>query len=320
MDAGIQRAGDLMATPGQILAVARGEIGTVQGAGGTNKYGRAYGVDRVAWCAQFVWWVFRQAGAGSLIHPKTAYTPTSAQWHIGRGAYGQSPRVGALVYFQWPNGPNRISHIGIVESVERDTIVTIEGNTTPPAGTGNQRMGGGVWRRRRARNSTIRGYGYPAYSAVPAPDTAIPEDDMPSAREIADALLDTPIPRQGEAIPDELRGGRTSLRNELAWLTNAMIHAPWSGAGAGGRVVRQVDALAAAGASAPDELRRLREQLAGVEQRIGAALAGVDGRPPASNGSGALAGVDVRGELVAALRDLGDVRVTISPIQNGARQ
>ncbi|MCO7195635.1 CHAP domain-containing protein [Pseudonocardia sp. McavD-2-B] len=304
-----------MATAEQVLAIARGEIGTVQGAGGTNPYGRAYGVDRVAWCAQFVWWVFRQAGAGDLIHPKTAYTPTSAQWFIDRGAYSSTPRVGDCVYFQWPGGPNRISHIGLVEAVERDAIVTVEGNTTPPAGTGSQRMGGGVWRRRRARNSTIRGYGQPAYAAVPAPNSPIPEDDMPSAREIADAILDTPIPRLGEAIPAELRGGRTSLRNEVAWLTNAMIHAPWSAAGAGGQVAQRIEALAAAGASAPDEVRRLREQLAGVEQRIGAALGGLDSRPV--TGGGSVAGVDVRAELRAALAELGPMTLTLT--QNGNR-
>ncbi len=60
-----------MTTAGRVLDVARSQIGTVQARDGSNKYGAAYGMDRVAWCAQFTWWVFQQAGAGHL-HPNRA--------------------------------------------------------------------------------------------------------------------------------------------------------------------------------------------------------------------------------------------------------
>lgn len=138
------------------------------------------------------------------------------------------------------------------------------------------------------------------------------DDDMPTAREIADAILDTQIVRQGNAIPEQLRGGRTSLRNEVAWLTNGMIHAPWDAAGAGGRVRAQLDALATA---VPDELRRLREQLAAVEGRLTAALGQLD--RPGSISGGLRGDVDVRHELRAALADLGPIRATLEPITNG---
>lgn len=153
-------------TAERIVAVARSQLGTVESPPNSNeqKYGRAYGMPRVAWCAQFVWWTFREAGLAHLI-PKTAYTPTFAQWFKQRGQWGTQPRPGAVVFFDFPgDGVNRISHVGIVEAVNRDgTVTCIEGNTSPGTG-GSQRDGGGVWRRNR--RAGIVGYGYPAYSAT----------------------------------------------------------------------------------------------------------------------------------------------------------
>ncbi|MDN5931830.1 MAG: CHAP domain-containing protein [Pseudonocardia sp.] len=152
-----------MATAEQVLAVARREIGYREGPNNANKYGAAYGMNNVAWCAIWIWWIFKEAGAGHLIHPKTAYTPTAYDWHRSRGQASTTPRVGDLVFYDWPPA-NRIQHVGIVEAVEPSAIVTIEGNTS--SGTaGSQSDGGGVWRRRRARNSAIVGYAHPAYGA-----------------------------------------------------------------------------------------------------------------------------------------------------------
>lgn len=157
-------------TAARVLQVARQELGTVERPPKSNRqrYGDAYGMPGVAWCAQFVWWVFREAGVGVLI-PKTAYTPTFADWFRRRSQWGRTPRLGSVVFFDFPNdGVNRISHVGIVEAVNRDgTVQTIEGNTSP-GGAGSQRDGGGVWR--RTRRAGIVGYGYPAYTAAPRVD------------------------------------------------------------------------------------------------------------------------------------------------------
>jgi len=161
-----------VSTAARVLDVARSQIGTVQAADGSNPYGAAYGMNKVAWCAQFVWWVGQQAGAGALI-PKAAYTPTLAAWFQQRGQASRSPRVGSLVLFDWPgDGVDRISHVGLVEAVNADgTITTIEGNTTSGA-AGNQRMGGGVWRRKRSTSAVVV-YGHPAYDgAATAPPAA----------------------------------------------------------------------------------------------------------------------------------------------------
>jgi surface antigen len=153
---------------GAVLDRARSQIGTVEARDGSNPYGRAYGADRVAWCAEFQWWCFTQAGAGALI-PKTAYTPTMASWYQQKGRADRTPRAGSLVFYNWPgDGVDRIQHVGIVEAVNPDgTITTIEGNTTSGV-AGNQSAGGGVWRRRRSTSSVVL-YGHPAYDDAPVP-------------------------------------------------------------------------------------------------------------------------------------------------------
>jgi surface antigen len=154
-------------TAGQVLTVAASQIGTREDAQGRQKYGAAYGMDGVAWCAEFQWWTFREAGASPLI-PKTAYTPTMASWYQQKGRADRTPRVGSLVFYNWPgDGVERIQHVGIVEAINPDgTITTIEGNTTSGV-AGNQSAGGGVWRRRRATGPVVI-YGHPAYDGAPA--------------------------------------------------------------------------------------------------------------------------------------------------------
>jgi hypothetical protein len=150
----------------QVLAVAASQIGYHEGPGGANKYGAAYGADHVAWCAQFQWWCFREAGASALI-PKTAYTPTLASWYQQQGRASRTPQVGSLVFYNWPgDGVDRIQHVGIVERViNPTTIQTIEGNTTSGSG-GNQSDGGYVARRTRSTSAIVI-YGHPAYDGAP---------------------------------------------------------------------------------------------------------------------------------------------------------
>lgn len=168
-----------------VLTVARSQIGTVEAADGSNPYGAAYGMNRVAWCAQFVWWAFTTAGLGTLI-PKSAYTPTFFGWFEAHGqAPDDGPNPGDVIFFDWELGglvtPGRegaIDHVGIVEARLPDgRVQTIEGNTTPPTGSGNQGQGGGVWRRARGM-SCVAGWGRPAYGAAPAvPPPAPPAFD-----------------------------------------------------------------------------------------------------------------------------------------------
>jgi len=174
-----------------VLQVAASQIGTVQAANGSNPYGIYYGMDRVAWCAEFVWWVFNHAGVGNLI-PKSAYTPTFFGWFESHHQAPNDIQPGDVVFFDWqlggfvnPGQEGRIDHVGIVEAVLPDgRIQTIEGNTTPPTGSGNQGQGGGVWRRQRSM-SCVAGWGRPAYSNAPAPAPTPPPFDPNSLPSLA---------------------------------------------------------------------------------------------------------------------------------------
>jgi hypothetical protein len=159
-------------TAARVLDVARSQLGIREAADGSNPYGKAYGMDRVAWCNQFTWWCMTQAGGGPLT-PKSAYTPTTYNWYRTQGRADRSPRPGSLVFFDFPDSLKRIQHVGFVEAVNPDgTITTIEGNTVSGAG-GSQDRGGGVWRRRRS-TTTVVGYGHPAYAGAAAPTTPAP--------------------------------------------------------------------------------------------------------------------------------------------------
>lgn len=237
-------------TAARVLEVARSQLGTVESPAGSNrqKYGKAYGMDGVAWCAIFTWWCFQQAGDGHL-HPKTAYTPALADWYRQRGQWSNVPRPGSLVLFDFPgDSVNRISHVGIVEAVNRDgSIVSLEGNTS--AGTaGSQRDGGGVYR--RTRRVGIVGYGHPAYGAPPSPTlTGGPElnaEETKMLREVhaqlnnlfasrADfALLGQPEPPQR---PRDTIGGFAVNADARAFETREMVRALRTEIAALGRLV-----------------------------------------------------------------------------------
>lgn len=167
-----------MTTAGQVLDVARRELGTREDAAGRTKYGAAYGLDGQAWCAMFTWWCFREAGGEQLI-PKAAYTPTYAAWFQQRGQGDRTPRAGDLVFYDWPDRVARIQHVGLVEAVNGDgTLTTIEGNTTSGV-AGDQSHGGGVWRRRRSQSAVVV-YGHPAYAATATAPAAAPPAAVPA--------------------------------------------------------------------------------------------------------------------------------------------
>ena len=151
-------------TAGRVIDLARAEIGTVEGRDGGTRYHRDYGLAaNQPWCAAFVWDMFREAGGAASIGPKTAYTPTMADWFRSHGQWSATPTVGDLVFYNWPgDGIDRIQHIGIVESYNDSTITTIEANTSGTA-AGSQDRGDGVYRRTRPRDSSVVGYGIPTY-------------------------------------------------------------------------------------------------------------------------------------------------------------
>lgn len=159
-----------MPTAAQVLAIARSQIGYREGANNNNKYGQAYGWNNVAWCVQFQWWNFRQAGASSLFYGggKTASCSQLYAYHNNKGQAISisSLRAGDIVFFDFSGRKASTDHVGIVESVDGNTVVTIEGNTSSGSG-GSQANGDGVYRRNRSKTYISRAY-RPAYDGVPS--------------------------------------------------------------------------------------------------------------------------------------------------------
>ncbi|MBN6054501.1 CHAP domain-containing protein, partial [Nonomuraea sp. RK-328] len=163
-------------TRDRVLDVARSQLGTGERADGTSKYGSWYerakpapGFAVGAWCQMFLSWCANEVGLPETAFPRLAYTPYAVKWFKDRSRWGTKPKVGALVYYNFPGG-DFVDHVEIVEAVRSDgSIVTIGGNV----GNRVQRL---------VRRSNIYGYGYPDYGST--------EDDMPSAKEIADAVYE----------------------------------------------------------------------------------------------------------------------------------
>ena len=139
----------------ELLELARRELGTAETAPGQVKYntayyGRAVSGRQYAWCAVFIWWLFRQAGISQLYFDglKTAYVPALLHWARGKGLLVDDLQPGDLVIFDF-NGRGKAQHVGICESADRETVTTIDGNT------GSGATGGKVLRRKRSRRTIL---------------------------------------------------------------------------------------------------------------------------------------------------------------------
>ncbi len=145
----------------EILRVAGSQVGTLErghNRGGATKYQQAFGRGPEPWCADFVSWVYSQAGKDT----NAPYCPTFVQQlkRQGRWKGHANPEPGDLVFFDW-DGDGSPDHVGIVKSVNGDgTITTIEGNTTNPK---NQEQEGVFERSRkydkRGRRDLVLGFG-----------------------------------------------------------------------------------------------------------------------------------------------------------------
>ena len=147
-------------TAASVIKIAAREIGYREQSGNRNKYGKAYGVDGTAWCAQFIWWVLDQAG-DLLGIPKTAWCPTLLAdarkrglivRDPARGDRSGTPRAGDIGLVQRPGQPNGAKHVFFVEKYLGDGWVqTIEGNTN----NNGSAQGIGVFRLKRKLTDLI---------------------------------------------------------------------------------------------------------------------------------------------------------------------
>lgn len=135
-----------------VIQIAWWQIGITENPSGSNKvkyntdfYGKVVSGPAYPWCMAFVWWVFREAGFKLF---KTASCSTFVNQYK-KAAPHQIVRMnyapGDIVFFDFSGKREKTEHVGIVESVQGDTVFTIEGNT----GSGNDANGGSVMRRTR---------------------------------------------------------------------------------------------------------------------------------------------------------------------------
>ncbi len=156
-----------------VLATAKKELGTGETPPGSNmnKYGAWYGLNGVAWCAEFVSWVFDKAGTplGKIDDAKGyRYCPSAYNFWKATGQITKTPQGGDIVLFDW-NGDGMCDHTGIfVKDNGNGTFTAYEGNTS----NSNQSNGGLVMERVRYY-AAVRAFVSPkCYSdgtPVPAP-------------------------------------------------------------------------------------------------------------------------------------------------------
>lgn len=109
-----------------------------------------------AWCGNFMNACLMNAGFPSETWmARCAFIEGHARTGQGGWEWTSTPKPGDLALFTVNNAPN---HVGMVESVGADVVVTIEGNTHPD----NEPGAYGVFRRHHPR-SDPRGYARPPY-------------------------------------------------------------------------------------------------------------------------------------------------------------
>ena len=143
----------------KLLKLARQELGEREYPPNSNNikyntayYGKEVSGSNLAWCAVFVWWLFRECGMSELYYggKKTAYVPALISWARREGLVVNTPRPGDLICFDF-NGNGTADHIGLCESFDGSQVTTIDGNT----GVGNEANGGAVMRRRRQKRYIV---------------------------------------------------------------------------------------------------------------------------------------------------------------------
>ncbi len=169
-----------MAMVEEVLAIARGELGTKESPADSNrtKYGKWYGMDGQPWCMMFVQWCFDQAGMP--LPYKTASCSALLAWYKLNRASSvvKTPQPGDIIIYNF-------GHTGIVEAVGNGTVTAIEGNTSP--GTAGSQSNGGMVCRRTRKTSTVTAYIRPDYEKE--------EDDMN-----IDKLTDAEVLKLGQRL------------------------------------------------------------------------------------------------------------------------
>ncbi|GII89805.1 CHAP domain-containing protein [Sinosporangium siamense] len=142
----------------KFIKLLESELGYAEKSNGYTKFGKWYNsvdsrVDYTnqPWCDMYISWAAKKLGYEDWIG-QFAWTPSHAQWFKKQGAWGTTPKPGALVFYDWSGSRKigKIDHVGVVVRVEGKRIHTIEGN-----------IDGGVAKRKVRDQRKVVGYGYP---------------------------------------------------------------------------------------------------------------------------------------------------------------
>lgn len=151
-----------MAKASEIIKLAKSYVGTKESPAYSNNvifnthyYGHPVSGDAYAWCATYVWDIFRMAGASNLFYDgkKTAWCDAIRDWAKNRGLVvnKNSGKEGDIVLFDW-NLNGSADHVGFIVSKNADgTYQTVEGNTSYT----NNSNGGEVQIRTRSQGTIM---------------------------------------------------------------------------------------------------------------------------------------------------------------------
>ena len=119
---------------------------------------RFVNTDRTPWCGAFVAWVYNKAGLYKKISVARrfgalGYVPSYSRYadRYKKWIKPKKARAGDIIVFGW----NR--HVGLVEGVYGNYIVTIEGNAGPTAAFGSGKPGAVVRKIYKLNNGVIKG-------------------------------------------------------------------------------------------------------------------------------------------------------------------
>ena len=143
-----------------VIMVARKQVGKMTGRTYWTWYYRTRFVntDRTPWCGAFVAWVYNKAGLYKKISVARrfgalGYVPSYSRYadRYKKWIKPKKARAGDIIVFGW----NR--HVGLVEGVYGNYIVTIEGNSGPTAAFGSGKPGAVVRKIYKLNNGVIKG-------------------------------------------------------------------------------------------------------------------------------------------------------------------
>ena len=159
-------------TAAQAIKLAESQVGTSEDDNGETKFADWYSstgraketVERdggsigeykdAAWCSMFISWIGDKLGFNDQMG-FDAWTVAHAKWFEEQGRWGDKPKPGAIVFYNWGGSKSvdDIEHVGMVVKDNGDgTIKTVEGNTDDS-----------VMDRERSEDQVV-GYGYPDYA------------------------------------------------------------------------------------------------------------------------------------------------------------